>query len=110
MVIVKPGLYRHFKGGQYLVIGVAMHTETLEPMVVYLPLYNEMDLMTRPLAKFVEPLTKAQRSKFKVPEGCDRFTLLRGYDNAVTQAKLEEPPDRGPTPFDVPATAPTKEM
>ena len=35
------GKYRHYKGGGYEVIGVARHSETLEPMVIYRPLYND---------------------------------------------------------------------
>ena len=34
------GLYRHYKGGEYEVLGVARHSETQEPLVVYRPLYN----------------------------------------------------------------------
>ena len=36
-----PGKYRHFKGGEYELVGVARHSETLEPMVVYRALYGE---------------------------------------------------------------------
>ena len=45
---VKLGKYRHFKGGEYEVIAVATHSETLEPMVVYRALYGEGGLWTRP--------------------------------------------------------------
>ena len=38
---IKPGKYRHFKGKEYEVIGVATHSESLEPMVVYMQLYGE---------------------------------------------------------------------
>lgn len=48
------GRYRHFKGGEYEVIGVARHSETHEPMVVYRPLYNDTGLWVRPLAMFLE--------------------------------------------------------
>jgi hypothetical protein len=46
------GRYRHYKGGEYEVIGVARHTETLEPLVVYRPLYNDSGLWVRPHAMF----------------------------------------------------------
>jgi hypothetical protein len=49
-----PGRYRHYKGGEYEVIGVARHTETLEALVVYRPLYNESGLWVRPHAMFFE--------------------------------------------------------
>jgi hypothetical protein len=50
------GLYRHYKGGQYEVIGVARHSETLEPLVVYRPLYNATGLWVRPHAMFFEEI------------------------------------------------------
>ena len=46
------GRYRHYKGLDYEVIGVARHSETLEPLVVYRPLYNDSDLWVRPHAMF----------------------------------------------------------
>ncbi len=48
------GRYRHCKGGEYEVIGVARHSETNEPMVVYRPLYNATGWWVRPQAMFVE--------------------------------------------------------
>ncbi len=47
-----PGRYRHYKGGEYEVIGAARHSETLEPLVVYRPLYNASGLWVRPHAMF----------------------------------------------------------
>lgn len=46
------GRYRHHKGGEYDVIGVARHSETLEPLVVYRPLYGAAGLWVRPHAMF----------------------------------------------------------
>ena len=51
---VPAGRYRHYKGGEYEVIGIASHSETHEPHVVYRPLYGEGKLWVRPLAMFVE--------------------------------------------------------
>jgi len=48
------GLYRHYKGGQYEVIGTARHSETLEPMTVYRTLYGAHGLWVRPAAMFAE--------------------------------------------------------
>jgi hypothetical protein len=48
------GRYRHYKGGEYEVVGVARHSETLEPLVVYRPLYNTSGLWVRPHAMFFE--------------------------------------------------------
>lgn len=51
---VKKGRYRHFKGMEYEVLGVARHSETLEEMVVYRALYGEGGLWVRPAAMFLE--------------------------------------------------------
>ena len=50
----KPGLYRHYKGNDYRVIGLARHSETLEPLVVYQAMYGEKGLWVRPAAMFGE--------------------------------------------------------
>lgn len=49
-----PGKYRHFKGNEYELIGVAKHSETLEPMVVYRALYGEKGLWVRPASMWTE--------------------------------------------------------
>jgi hypothetical protein len=48
------GRYRHYKGHEYEVVGVARHSETLEPVVVYRPLYNASGLWVRPHTMFFE--------------------------------------------------------
>ncbi|MGL5256793.1 MAG: DUF1653 domain-containing protein [Proteocatella sp.] len=55
---IELGKYRHFKGNEYEVIGVAKHSETLELMVVYRPLYGEGGLWIRPLAMWNEEITR----------------------------------------------------
>ncbi len=47
------GRYRHYKGGEYEVVGVVRHSESLEPMVLYRPLYNASGLWVRPYAMFL---------------------------------------------------------
>ncbi|MFI8716598.1 DUF1653 domain-containing protein [Stenotrophomonas sp. NPDC077464] len=47
-----PGLYRHFKGGNYQVLDVVRHSETLEPMVLYRPLDEDLGLWVRPYEMF----------------------------------------------------------
>lgn len=47
-----PGRYRHYKGNEYEVLGVVRHSETLEPLVLYRPLYNDTGLWVRPHAMF----------------------------------------------------------
>jgi len=50
------GRYRHYKGGEYEVLGVVRHSETLEPMVLYRALYGEQGLWVRPHAMFFETI------------------------------------------------------
>lgn len=58
MQSVKPGRYRHFKGNEYTVIGVAQHTETQEELVVYRQEYGERALLVRPREMFLESVTR----------------------------------------------------
>lgn len=51
---VKPGRYRHYKGNDYQVLGVARHSEDESEYVVYRPLYGEGALWIRPLSMFTE--------------------------------------------------------
>lgn len=55
---LKPGKYRHFKGNEYELIGIASHSETLEPMVVYRALYGEGGLWVRPASMWTEIVDK----------------------------------------------------
>ena len=55
---IRPGRYRHFKGKEYQVLGLASHSETLEPMVVYRALYGEGGLWVRPAAMWNEPVDR----------------------------------------------------
>ncbi len=48
------GRYRHYKGGEYELLGVVRHSETLEPLVLYRPLYGERGDWVRPFAMFFE--------------------------------------------------------
>lgn len=66
---IQLGSYRHFKGNDYEVLGVARHSETDEPLVVYRPLYGDGGMWVRPLAMF---LATVVRDGVEVP----RFTYL----------------------------------
>lgn len=55
---IKCGKYRHFKGGEYEVIGTAKHSETLEEMVVYRALYGEVGLWVRPASMWNETVER----------------------------------------------------
>jgi hypothetical protein len=54
--MIQPGRYRHYKGNDYEVLGVAKHSETEEEVVVYRALYGEGGLWVRPLAMFLETM------------------------------------------------------
>jgi hypothetical protein len=54
MADIRPGRYRHYKGNEYTVIGVARHSETLEQLVVYRQEYGDRGLWVRPAAMFAE--------------------------------------------------------
>ena len=51
---LKPGLYRHYKGKDYRVLGMATHSETLEALVLYQPQYGDRAYWVRPLTMFLE--------------------------------------------------------
>lgn len=63
------GKYRHFKGKEYEVIGVAKHSETLEEMVVYRALYGEGGLWVRPASMWNEEVEKEGKTQ-------KRFTFI----------------------------------
>lgn len=63
------GRYRHYKGGEYEVLGVVRHSETLEPFVLYRPLYNQSGLWVRPFTMFCETIEHQGQRK-------PRFALL----------------------------------
>ena len=68
---IKPGRYRHFKGNEYQVLGLASHSETLEPMVVYQALYGDGGLWVRPAGMWNEWV---EREDYSGP----RFTFVEG--------------------------------
>jgi hypothetical protein len=55
---IQPGRYRHFKGNEYEVIGVALDSESMRPMVLYRALYGEAGLWVRPLEMFTETIER----------------------------------------------------
>ncbi len=71
----QPGLYRHYKGGSYRVLGLVRHSETLEVMVLYQALYGTQGLWVRPRAMFLETVSHGGAT---VP----RFERLAGGPHA----------------------------
>jgi len=69
---VCPGIYRHYKGQDYEVMGVAIHTENEEEHVVYRALYGDYRLFVRPKSMFVEGVEKGD---YKGP----RFRLEQAF-------------------------------
>ena len=58
MESIKPGRYRHFKGKEYEVLGVARHSETQEELVVYRALYGDFGLWVRPARMWNETVER----------------------------------------------------
>ena len=58
MESIKPGRYRHFKGKEYEVLGVARHSETDEELVVYRALYGDFGLWVRPARMWNETVER----------------------------------------------------
>ena len=55
---IKPGRYRHFKGNEYKVLGIARHSETEEELVVYRALYGDFGLWVRPVSMWNETVER----------------------------------------------------
>lgn len=70
---IRPGRYRHFKGGEYEVLGIARHSEDESPMVVYRPLYNDSGLWVRPADMWNEKVVREGRTY-------TRFLRIEGQD------------------------------
>lgn len=66
---VPLGKYRHFKGNEYEVIGIAKHSESSEEFVVYRALYGEQELWIRPLSMWTETVERDGKQQ-------PRFTYL----------------------------------
>lgn len=79
---VEPGRYRHYKGREYIVLGVARHSETDEELVVYQPDYGDRGLWVRPMTMFLETVTATGRQQ-------PRFEFLGPADASPPVAPTE---------------------
>ena len=87
------GRYRHYKGGEYTVMGVAQHSETGEALVVYRPEYGERGLWVRPLSMFLE---NVETRDGVVP----RFALINAGKTIRAESSTSgSSPNTNKTPF-----------
>ena len=63
--LIVGGRYRHYKGNEYTVLGVARHSETLEEMVIYRAEYGERGVWVRPKEMFLEEVSVAGKTVFR---------------------------------------------
>lgn len=75
---IQHGRYRHYKGGEYEVLGVVRHSESLEPMVLYRPLYNNSSSWVRPFGMFLETVEHEGKSQ-------PRFSLVSAGSSATEE-------------------------
>lgn len=70
---IKPGIYSHFKGNEYHVFGVGMHSENYEDLVIYQELFGNREIWARPLKMFCATVMRDGVE-------CPRFEYLREYN------------------------------
>lgn len=65
--IEKNKIYKHYKGNLYLIIDIALNSETLEEMVIYRALYGDCSLWVRPINMFFDEVNKNnQKYRFEL--------------------------------------------
>ena len=106
MDLPRKGRYRHFKGGEYEVIGVARHSETDEPLVIYRALYpcpdtpNGEGIWARPLSSWNAPAEAEGKSVPRFAPVADEVPLPEPPpEEAVFAAPLPEMPAAAPAPI-----------
>ena len=82
---IPPGRYRHFKGNDYEVVGIARHSETEEPMVVYRALYGERGLWCRPASMWNETVERGGKT-YKRFCRLDRIERVEKYERLFDEA------------------------
>ena len=90
---IPPGRYHHFKGGEYAVLGIARHSETEEPLVVYKALYGDGGLWCRPAEMWNERVTGngvAYRRFYRL----DRIERVEKYERLFDEAAASPDPEK----------------
>ena len=90
---ITPGRYSHFKGKPYEVIGIARHSETEEPMVVYRALYGDGALWTRPAAMWNEQITRDGQT-YRRFYRLDRIERVEKYERLFDEALISRDPEK----------------
>ncbi len=89
---ILPGRYRHFKGKDYELIGIARHSETEEPMAVYRTLYGDGGLWVRPAAMWNEYVTRDGR-RFRRFCPIERIERVERYERLFERAAADRNPE-----------------
>ena len=89
---ILPGRYRHFKGNEYEVIGIAKHSEDESPMVVYRALYGEGGLWCRPASMWNETVER-NGITYKRFYWLDRIERVEKYEQLFDEAAVSRDPE-----------------
>ena len=88
---IQPGRYRHFKGNEYEVVGIARHSEIEEPVVVYRALYGEGGLWVRPADMWNETVERDGKT-YKRFYHLDRIERVEKYERLFDEAATSRDP------------------
>lgn len=81
-----PGIYKHYKGNLYQVLGLARHSETEEWLVVYQALYGKKGFWVRPLTLWLEPVSHNDETVTnKEALSAMRFELVEANDTSLAE-------------------------
>lgn len=90
---IQPGRYRHFKGNVYEVIGIARHSETEEPMVVYRALYGDGGIWVRPASMWNEQVIRNGKTRHRFYR-LDRIERVEKYERLFDEAATSHDPEK----------------
>lgn len=90
---ISPGKYRHFKGNDYVVIGIARHSETESPLVVYRALYGEGGLWVRPAEMWNETVERGGKT-YRRFYRADRIERVKKYERLFDEVMAFHDPEK----------------